>query len=1005
MPDVLIPNPVINTPYREPEWHFAFGKRGITAEKVKGRRESEFFVPVPPPKKKNANEQLVLEQLEVKRERNTLINAIRAEVSAWRHSHYPGVTSTTARLLAHWQSGDREPTQRLFFCQIEAIETAIWLAEVASTSVRRRGRRGSDLSAAEVLENANLEYNEGLPRTAMKIATGGGKTFVMANLIAWHTLNRAATPGDERFCTNFLLVTPGITVRDRLQVLRPEYEDSYYRTMDLVPQEMRRDLLLANVEIINYHQFMLHSRTGASRLTKQILGTDDRESEEEMVRRVCRSFDEQIGRRRVKGGLVVINDEAHHCYNANQAVAETEEAELKGDEKEEVKRERIAAQTWFSGLRSLQRTIGTRSIYDLSATPFFLQGSGYGEGKLFPWVASDFALIDAIESGIVKVPRVPTADDLPKESATVMLRLWDGVKDELPKGKAAKLTVREDLTIPKNLEQALNLLYGSYERTLDLWQKTGMPTDPTFIVVCSNTSVSKLVYDWISGWTEGHPGGTEACRDGNLALFRNMEGGRRVEQPRTLLIDSSALESGEGLTDEFRHLAAEEIAEFKVQYHRRTGKQAVEITDADLLREALNTVGKPDRLGEKIRCVVSVAMLSEGWDANTVTHILGVRAFRSQLLCEQVIGRGLRRTNYKVNDDGFLEAQYADVYGVPFQFIPTGRVQPVVEPPTATHHVRALDERQEYQIDFPRVSGYRYHIPVDRLELKFDERSAMKLPAVPTRVEVDPIVGQGEVNEHNWHEVRRQTVAFYLAQKVMASHVWEQEGTPVWLFPQLLGLSRRWMDERLQLEPGATPQMLLLSAHMAEAAEKIRMSFVRQKAVTKEIMPEFEDGPETSSTKGTDFTTSREVIPTSHSHVDHAALPTKGGWEAQMVSTLEASPHVLAWVKNEHLGTDKLGLRIPYVCRGTKRQYVPDFIARVRLANAQVVNLVIEVSGQMWDCKPEKDETMHTFWIPAINNWGKLGRWEHREFDKASASDGFDYSLLSHLETLGGAYA
>ena len=528
MPDVLIPNPVINTPYREPEWHFAFGKRGITAEKVNGRRESEFFIPVPPPKKKNANEQLVLEQLEVKRERNTLINAIRTEVSAWRHSHYPGVTSTTARLLAHWQSDDREPTQRLFFCQIEAIETAIWLTEIANASVRRRDRRGGDLSAAEVLQNANLEYNEGLPRMAMKIATGGGKTFVMANLIAWHTLNRAAAPGDERFCTNFLLVTPGITVRDRLQVLRPEYEDSYYRTMDLVPQEMRRDLLLANVEIINYHQFMLHSRMGASKLTKQILRTDDRETEQEMVRRVCRSFEDQIARRRGRGGLVIINDEAHHCYNANQAVAETEEAELKGDEKEEAKRERIAAQTWFSGLRSLQRTVGVRSIYDLSATPFFLSGSGYGEGKLFPWVASDFALIDAIESGIVKVPRVPTADDLPKDSATVMLRLWDGVKDELPKGKAAKLTVRDDLTIPKNLEQALNLLYGSYERTLDLWQETGMPTDPTFIVVCSNTSVSKLVYDWISGWTQVQPGGAEVYRDGALPLFRNMEGGRRV---------------------------------------------------------------------------------------------------------------------------------------------------------------------------------------------------------------------------------------------------------------------------------------------------------------------------------------------------------------------------------------------------------------------------------------------------------------------------------------------
>jgi type III restriction enzyme len=1002
--EVAIPNPVINSPYNEPAWHFAFGRKGITAEKVKGRRESEFFIPVAPPKTKSPTEQLQLE-IELKRERNQLINAIRAEVAAWRSGSHPGITTTTRHLLDHWSSTLREPTQRLFFCQMEAIETAIWLAEVASTSLRRRDRRVGALSVAELLDNANGEFNDGLPRTAMKIATGGGKTFVMAMLIAWQALNRAARPGDERFCANFLLVTPGITVRDRLQVLRPEYDDSYYRTFDLVPREMLRDLLLANVEIVNYHQFMLRSRMGASKLTKHILGSDDRESDEEMVRRVCRGFDQLVRRRARHSELIVINDEAHHCYNANQAVGECEEAELTGDDKEEARRGRVAAQTWFSGLKALQKTIGIRAIYDLSATPFFLKGSGYGEGRLFPWVASDFALIDAIESGIVKVPRVPTADDLPKHATTVMLKLWDGVKDHLPKGRALKGRVRDDLTIPSNLEQALNLLYGGYERTHAVWEAAHMPTDPTFIVVCSNTAVSKLVYDWISGWTQTEAGGGEAHRDGALPLFRNIENGRLVDQPRTLLIDSAALESGEGLSDEFRNVAANEIAEFKVQYQRRTGKPADDITDPDLLREALNTVGKPGRLGEGIRCVVSVAMLSEGWDADTVTHILGVRAFRSELLCEQVIGRGLRRTNYKVNENGLLEAQYADVYGVPFQFIPTGKVQASVEPPTATHTVRALDERREYAIQYPRLSGYRYHIPLDRLELTFDAMSAMRLAAVPTRIDVDPIVGQSEINEHNWRDVREQTVAFHLAQKVMASHAWDQDGRPVWLFPQLLALTRRWMIERLQLEAGATPQMLLLSAPMAEAAEKIRMSLVRQKAVTREILPEFEDALEIGGTERTEFTTAREIVLTEHSHVDYAALPAKGGWEAQMVTALDASPHVLAWVKNEHLGADGFGLRIPYVCHGAKRHYLPDFIAKVALADGRVINLVIEVSGQMWDCKAEKDETMHTFWIPAVNNWARLGHWEHNEFDKSSAAGGFDHALLSHLEKLGGAYA
>jgi type III restriction enzyme len=1000
----VIPNPVINTPYREPEWHFAFDRMGITAEKVKGRRESEFFIPVAQPKKATSKEQLQLD-IQLTRERNQLINAIRTELTAWRRG-YPGVSPTTARLLEHWQREDREPNQRLFFCQIEAVETAIWLTEVASSSLRRRDRRTGDLSIAEQLDYANIEYNDGLRRTAMKIATGGGKTLVMAMLIAWQALNRAARPGDERFCTNFLLVTPGITVRDRLQVLRPEYPDSYYRTMNVVPREMMRDLLLANVEIVNYHQFMPRSRTGASKLTKQILHTEDRESAEEVVRRVCRSFEQLPTRRRGRNGLIILNDEAHHCYRSNDAEAAQEEAELKGDDKDEAKRERLAAQTWFSGLKTLDKSIGIRTIYDLSATPFFLKGSGYGEGRLFPWVASDFALIDAIESGIVKVPRVPTADDLPKESVTVFLKLWDGVKDELPKGRVAKADAREDLTIPRHLEQALNLLYGSYERTVRLWQEAAMPTDPTFIVVCSNTTVSKLVYDWIAGWKQKQSDGPDLHREGALPLFGNVADGKLLGQPRTLLIDSAALESGEGLTDEFRKLAADEIKEFKIQYQRRTGRQGDGITDADLLREALNTVGKPGRLGEKIRCVVSVAMLSEGWDANTVTHILGVRAFRSQLLCEQVIGRGLRRTNYVVKEDGLLEPQYADVYGVPFQFIPTGKVQAAVEPPTATNLVRAVDERRGYAIEYPRVTGYRYHIPVERLEMKFDRRSAMKLAPVATMAEVDPIVGQSEIHEKNWHEVREQTVAFHLAQKVMASQAWEQEGTPVWLFPQLLDLSRRWMSERLQLEPGATPQMLLLSANVAEAADKIRMSFIRQQPVAEQILPEFADGPEIGSTEGTEFTTARSVVPTKHSHVDYAALPPKGGWEAQMVAALDGCrPYVVAWVKNEHLGADGLGLRIPYVYQGTKRQYTPDFIAQVALADGRTVSLVIEITGQDWAGKREKDDAMQTFWVPAVNNWGRLGHWEHVEFDKESAAAGFGFALLAHLETLGGPYA
>jgi type III restriction enzyme len=1003
MPEA-IENPVINSPYAEPAWHFAFSKRGITAETLPGRRVSEFFIPVPRPKRASSKEQLEFEELELRQQRNELINSTRVQVAAWRVAGRPGLTPTTKRLIDYWTGPGREPHQRLFFCQIEAAETAIWLDEVASQVTRRRDRRTGQLSMAEQLDVANQEYNEGLPRVAMKIATGGGKTIVMAMLIAWQALNRVARPADERFCSNFLLVTPGITVRDRLQVLRPNHDESYYTQMDLVPRELRSDLNRATVEIINYHQFLPRSQMGATRLAKQILGSDDKETDAELVRRVCHAFKDlvQLGRR--SGGLVVMNDEAHHCYRGNSIEGAKEEAELTGDDREEVKKDRETAMAWFSGLQAVYRVLGTKRIYDLSATPFFLKGSGYGEGKLFPWVVSDFALIDAIESGIVKVPRVPTDDDRISDKAPTFLKLWDAIKLDMPRGKVSK-SARVDLTIPPDLEQALNLLYGSYDKTHAVWRERKMDVDPTFIVVCSNTVVSKLVYDWIAGWKQVLPNGKVIHRDGALPLFANVRDGAVLDQPRTLLIDSDALESGEGLTEEFRKLAADEIVEFKHQYRLRTGKQEDEITDAEILREALNTVGKPGRLGERIRCVVSVAMLSEGWDANTVTHILGVRAFRSQLLCEQVIGRGLRRTNYVVNEGGMLEAQYADVYGVPFQFIPTGRARPIVEPPTSTHIVRSVPERSVYEVRYPVITGYQYHIPIEQLEPKYDERAAMSLPPVPTSVDVDPIVGEGAIHRGNWREVRGQTVAFHLAQKVMASDVWGTKEQPVWLFPQLLRLTRIWMEERLHLESGATPQMLLLSAYMAEAADKIRMSFVRQKAISDEVRPSFATGHEVGTTDGTEFVTTRRIVPTLHSHVDHAALPPKGGWEEQMVEALDRSSHVLAWVKNEHLGDDGLGLRIPYIYQGTQRPYIPDFISKVGLANGSEVHLVIEVSGFDWPGKREKDETMHTFWLPAVNNWGVLGRWEHVEFRQDDIAGGFDYALLACLEKLGGPYA
>ena len=291
---------------------------------------------------------------------------------------------------------------------------------------------------------------------------------------------------------------------------------------------------------------------------------------------------------------------------------------------------------WISGLETVQRKLGVRAVFDLSATPFFLSGSGYHEGSLFPWTMSDFSLIDAIECGIVKLPRVPVADNVPGGDMPRYRELWKHIGPHMPKKGRRGVGNLDPLNLPADLESAIDALYGHYVQVFDIWKQEGIEVPPVFIVVCNNTATSKLVYDYIAGFERP---GEAATQPGRLALFRNYdETGNRLARPRTLLIDSEQLESGEALDPKFRTMAADEIDRFRREIIERTGDTTAgaALKDADLLREAMNTVGKPGRLGESIRCVVSVAMLSEGWDANTVTHVLGVRAFGTQLLCEQV---------------------------------------------------------------------------------------------------------------------------------------------------------------------------------------------------------------------------------------------------------------------------------------------------------------------------------------------------------------------------------
>ena len=591
----------------------------------------------------------------------------------------------------------------------------------------------------------------------------------MAMLIAWQTVNAIRHPGSRQFSRAFLVVTPGITIKDRLSVLYPNDLSNYYRTRELLPPDMLGDIERAKVVITNYHAFRRRERVEVSKTGRALLqgrGPELQtiETEGEMLRRA-------IGDLMGLKNIVVLNDEAHHCYRAKP---QADDGGLKGEDKEEAKRNNEAARLWISGLEIVKRKLGIAGLYDLSATPFFLRGSGYAEGTLFPWTVSDFSLMDAIECGIVKLPRVPVADNIPGGDMPKFRNLWEHIRTGMPKKGRGKSGNLDPMSLPLLLKTALDALYGHYAKTFDLWQEAGTAVPPVFIVVCNNTAASKLVYDYISGYVREGDDGTETFIPGHFELFRNHdEHGNRLPRPRTLLIDSEQLESGEALDKNFRDMAADEIDRFRREIVARTGDiQAGEnITDQGLLREVMNTVGKQGQLGESIRCVVSVSMLTEGWDANTVTHILGVRAFGTQLLCEQVVGRGLQRQSYDLNEEQLLNVEYADILGIPFDFTAKPVVAPPVKPRVTIRVHAVRPDRDALEITFPRVEGYRVELPEERLTAAFDRNSVLNLtPDLigPTETRNQGIIGEPvNLTVEHLDEIRRSTILFRLTRHLL----------------------------------------------------------------------------------------------------------------------------------------------------------------------------------------------------------------------------------------------
>ena len=1018
MSEAFFEKPILNSPYEYPSRHWELDDTGQPTQNIiEMRRKVDLITPIPKARRRTKASQqseMVFDEGEglsstsQSYETAAVINELRGYVDEWRRLPNPSdwlVSPDTARLLRHWRSYEFA-SLRPFFCQIEAVEVAIWLTEVAP----RFGERGKKF--LQYLEDANRNANPEIFRIALKLATGAGKTTVMAMLIAWQTINAVRQPNSKDFTKGFLIITPGITIRDRLRVLQPNDPDSYYRKFELVPQDLLHEMDKAKIVITNYHAFMLRQRMELSKGNRQLLqgkrGEEIKttETEGQMIQRV---MPELMGMK----NIMVINDEAHHCYR-EKPEDEDEGGPLKGDEKKEADENNKAARVWISGIEAVNRFLGgknkqgVRRVIDLSATPFFLSGSGYAEGTLFPWTMSDFSLMDAIECGIVKLPRVPIADNIPNNEMPMYRNLWEHIGKKMPKKNRASSENLDPASLPPQLQTALEALYGHYVKTFEMWEEAGVKVPPCFIVVCNNTATSKLVYDYISGYRVEKPDGETKFHTGHLELFRNYnDHGEPLGNPNTLLIDSVQLESGEAIDDNFRKIAKTEIDQFKREIVERSGdiRSAEKLTDEEILREVMNTVGKDGKLGGQIRCVVSVSMLTEGWDANTVTHVLGVRAFGTQLLCEQVVGRALRRQSYDINEEGHFNVEYADVLGIPFDFT----AKPVTskpQQPQESIHVHAIKpERDDFEIKFPRVVGYRVDAPRERVHAEFTDDSTLELtPELigATETRNSGIIGApADLTLSHTKDVRESQVVYELAGHILFFKWRDEDGNPYLNhFDDIRRICRLWIRDHLVCKGGTYPAQLKYKTIADIAGERIVAAITRAHQGESRIKALIDPYNPVGSTRHVSFNTSKRTRwETSNNgrpknHINWVI--TDSDWEAEFCRVVESHPSVIAYTKNHSLGFD-----VPYKFGSESRRYRPDFIVLLDDGKGieDPLKLIVEIKGYRGEDAKEKASTMETYWVPGVNNLKRYGRWAFKELtDFYSMSDDFEKKVETLLE-------
>ena len=902
MPTATIDRLIVNSPYEEPRQHWRYDRATRLFDLAEGRRPAGYLVASTD--SRAFDDPGVFVEI-------PLVNAIRPRVKAWCAAGHPGVTAVTRRLLRHWhERGERE--RPLFFCQLEAVETLIWLAE------------------APKAEKVGVEVpSDGGPfeRVCAKMATGSGKTIVMAMVIAWQVLNRVASPQDGRFSKNVLVVAPGLTVKSRLSVLQPSAPGSYYEAFDIVPAALLDRLRQGGVRVCNWHA--LNWETDERLARRRSVDKRGAKSDEAYVRDV-------LGEMARAKDLLVLNDEAHHAWRVSG------QGRTKGIAKDEVE----TATKWIGGLDRIHRVRGVLRCYDFSATPFAPTGGTSSEEALFDWIVSDFGLNDAIEAGLVKTPRVVVRDDAVPDAKTYKSRLYHIYNDP---------EVKDDLNrragptepLPDLVRNAYTFLGYDWREAAKKWAAAGLATRPTMITVANRTET--------------------AARVKHAFDNRDIRIEELCDPERTLHIDSKVLTEAEAAAEAGNGALGD-------------GKPSNARERAELLRRQVDTVGQPGQPGERIQNVISVGMLTEGWDAKTVTHIMGLRAFASQLLCEQVVGRGLRRTAYEVSPEtGLFEPEYVNVFGVPFTFLPHEESDEgvVPEPPAPKTAIEPDAAKAEFEIRWPNVMRVdRVFLP--RLSLAVESLDPLVLDASQTAKLADlaPIV-DGKPNvaiietidlERLAREHRMQRIVFETAAAVFDEMREDWAGCREELLVQLVGLTERFLrSSKVVIEPRLfgtddLKRRLTLALNMTKIVRHLWQAIRFENA--EKLVPVFDrDHPIRSTGDMARWYTAKPCERTARSHINHCVFDS--AWEATEAHALDSSKWVRSWAKNDHLGFE-----VVYIHAGVVRKYWPDFL--ICLANGAM--LVLEVKGQ----EREEDRTKRRYlqdWCRAVNEHGGFGQW------------------------------